>query len=92
MADDSEGRQHYACIFYDTKTDRWYVESWENGTGRDEGDIWDNDREEWRYPNNDLVENEEDLDEKIWTTLSEWAGKMPSLKKSRPTEEEDIVY
>jgi hypothetical protein len=92
MADESKGRQHYACIFYDTKTDKWYVENWEDGTGRDDGDIWDNDQEEWRYPNEDLVAGEEELDSQVWKTLKEAVAKMPSLKAETPSEEPDVIY
>jgi hypothetical protein len=92
MADEEFTRQHYACVFYDTKSGRWYVESWESATGRDEGDIYDEEQEEWRYPNEDLVAGEEELDSQVWKTLEEAVAKMPSLKAETPSEEPDVIY
>ena len=93
MADEEQGtRHHYACVFYDTESGKWFIESWESATGRDEGDIWDSEQEEWRYPNNDVVAGEEEIDDQVWKTLKEAVEKMPSLKTETPSEEPDVIY
>ena len=93
MATEKRGsRQFYACVFYDTETNKFFVENWEDGTGRDDGDIWDNELEEWRYPNDHLVAGEEEFDKKVWSSLCEAIGKMPPVLITPTAEEEDIVY
>jgi len=88
-------RQHHAVIIYDTETGQFSLDNWENATGRDEGDLWDDELDEWRYPSNEAVEGEEALDEEVWKTLREWVAKLPTeLLKSEQekTEEPDLLY
>ena len=93
MADEERGtRQFYACVFYDTQTDKFFIENWESGTGRDDGDIFDDELSEWRYPNNDIVAGEEELDDKVWTTMRKAIEAIPPLNPVGSTEEEDVVY
>jgi hypothetical protein len=89
------GRQHHAVIIYDTDQERFYIENWENATGRDEGDVWDDEAEDWRYPDNEVVPNEEELDEEMWKVLRTWLAKLPTaLLKSEQekNEEPDLLY
>ena len=89
------GRQHHAVIIYDTDTGAFYLDNWENATGRDEGDVWDDENDEWRYPSDEAVEGEEKLDEEIWKILREQVAKLPTKilqSEQEKTEEPDLLY
>lgn len=89
------GRQHHAVIIYDTDIGKFFLENWENATGRDEGDVWDDEAEDWRYPDNEVVPDEEELDEEMWKVLRTWLAKLPTeLLKSdqEKNEEPDLLY
>lgn len=93
MADKERAtRQFYACVFYDTQTDKFYIENWESGTGRDDGDIFDEELSEWRYPNNDIVAGEEWLDGQVWHRMKDAIEAIPPLLLEPTAEEKDIVY
>lgn len=88
-------RQHYAVIYYDTERGQFYLENWTDATGREEGDVWDDDLDEWRYPSDEAVEGEEELDEQVWKVLREQVAKFPTdivKSEQEKNEEPDLLY
>lgn len=78
--------QFYACVYYDSETDDFTLETWEEGTGRDDGDLYDTEINEWRWAEGS---EEVDLETKMWEALGKAVASIPRLK---PTAEPDVVY
>lgn len=93
MADEKRGsRQFYACVFYDTELNKFFIESMEEGVGRDDGDIWDSELQEWRYASDQIIAGEEELDGLVWHKMKDAIMAIPPLVLGATAEEKDIVY
>lgn len=85
---------HYFVGIYDDKQKKWYVDTWCEATGRDEGDIYDSeaeDYENWRFSDNSIAPNEEEIASQAWDTFSTAVRALPPI--SLPNDEEpDVIY
>jgi len=92
MAEPRGKRQHYACIYYDTELNKFFIENYEDGGGRDDGDIWDSELQEWRYASDQIIAGEEELDGLVWHKMKDAIMAIPPLVLGATAEEKDIVY
>lgn len=85
--------QHYFAVFYDDEDEKFYLETWTDATGRDDGDIYDPDAEEepWRYAGESGVENELDINSEAWEAVVTAINSIPKLKTTKG-EEPDLIY
>jgi len=86
--------QHHFVVFYDDKDEGFYLDTWTDATGRDDGDIFDpdhDDDEPWRYAGESGVENELDINSEAWEALGEAIRSIPRLKTTKG-EEPDVIY
>lgn len=84
---------HYFVAVYDDIKKSWYVETWYDATGRDEGDIYDsdNDDEPWRFADNSIAPNEEEINTEAWETFTSAIRVLPPIKTPND-EEPDVIY
>jgi predicted RNA-binding protein with PUA domain len=78
---------HYVLVF-DEETSSWRVETYEMG----DGDIWDNELDEWRWADDEVVEGERDLDGALYDSLQTVARTLapPIIKPAG--QEPDLIY
>ena len=85
---------HYFVAVYDDQKKSWYCEAWCDATGRDEGDIYDSeaeDYENWRFADNSIAKNEEEVATEAWETFTSAIGTLPPIK-TPDDEEPDVIY
>jgi len=85
--------QHHFVVIYDDKDESFYLDTWTDATGRDEGDIYDQDDndEPWHYAGESGIENELDINSEAWEALGKAIRSIPKLAITSG-EEEDVVY
>jgi hypothetical protein len=85
--------QHHFVVIYDDKDDSFYLDTWSDATGRDDGDIFDADADddEWRFAGESGIENEVDINGEAWDALGKAIRSIPKLAITSG-EEEDVVY
>ncbi len=85
--------QHHFVVIYDDKDESFYLDTWSDATGRDDGDIFDADAdgEPWRFAGESAVENELDTNSEAWDALGKAIRSIPKLAITSG-EEEDVVY
>jgi hypothetical protein len=87
--------QHHFVVFYDDKDDSFYLDTWTDATGRDEGDIFDPDHDDndepWRFAGESGIEYELDINSEAWEALGKAIRSIPKLAITSG-EEEDVVY
>jgi hypothetical protein len=86
-------KQYYAVVYFDQERQTYSVGDWSDETGRDEGNIWDAETSEWKYPETEL---EHEIEGEFYTSLRELVGEMKPPKCLEPEnageEEEDLIY
>ena len=86
--------EHYFVAVYDDIKKTWFSETWYDATGRDEGDIYDSeaeDYENWRFADNSIAKNEEETNTEAWGTFTSAIGALPPIK-TPDDEEPDVIY
>ncbi len=85
--------QHHFVVIYDDKDESFYLDTWSDATGRDDGDIFDADADDepWRFAGESGVENELDTNSEAWDALGKAIRSIPKLAITSG-EEEDVVY
>ncbi len=85
--------QHHFVVIYDDKDESFYLDTWSDATGRDDGDIFDADADDepWRFAGESGVENELDINSEAWDALGKAIRSIPKLAITSG-EEEDVVY
>jgi hypothetical protein len=84
---------HYFVAIYDDIKKRWYHDLWTDATGRDEGDVYDNeaDDEVWRFADNSIAPNEEEVNGKAWDIFATAISSLPPIALAND-EEPDVIY
>lgn len=84
---------HYFVAIYDDIKKRWYHDLWTDATGRDDGDVYDSeaDADVWRYADNDIAPNEEEINGKAWDTFARTISSLPPIALEGD-EEPDVIY
>jgi hypothetical protein len=81
-------RQFHYVLVYDEDSSSWRLETYE----MNDGDIWDNDLDEWRWADDDVVAGEQDLDGNLYAILKETLDKLPKPKLTPAGQEPDLLY
>lgn len=78
---------HYVLV-YKEATNEWYIETYEMG----DGDIYDNDLDEWRWADDEVIAGEQDLDGELYNILQKAKDTLPTPIITPAGQEPDLLY